>query len=78
MRMVDLLRQFLKAERTGNWHLHLKSLQEMLPYFAAAGHNLYTKSVHIYLQQMIQPGTASSCLRLFSTRYHVIYCSDHY
>ena len=54
MRMVDLLRQFLKAERTGNWHLHLKSLQEMLPYFAAAGHNLYTKSVHIYLQQMLQ------------------------
>ena len=33
----------------GNWDLHLKSLQEMLPYFAAAGHNLlYTKSVHMY------------------------------
>ena len=54
MSMVDLLRQFLKAEHTGNWHLHLKSLQEMLPYFAAAGHNLYTKSVRIYLQQMLQ------------------------
>ena len=32
----------------------MQSLQEMLPYFAAAGHNLYAKSVHIYLQQMLQ------------------------
>ena len=39
----------------GNWHLHFKSLQEMLPYFAAAGHNLlYTKSVHMYLQQILK------------------------
>ena len=26
----------------------------MLPYFAAAEHNLYTKSMYIYLQQMLQ------------------------
>ena len=51
----------------------------MLPYFAAAGHNLYTKSVHIYLQQMLQlqaqnPGVYA----FFSTGYHVIRRSDHY
>ena len=51
MDMVDLLRTFLRAERTGNWPLHLQTLQEMLPYYAAAGHNLYTKSVYIYLQK---------------------------
>ncbi len=48
MEMVDILRLFIKAERTGNWMLHLKSLQEMLPFFTASGHNLYAKSAYIY------------------------------
>ena len=79
MEMVNLLRQFLKAERTGNWQLHLRTLQEMLPYFAAAGHNLYTKSVHVYLQQMLQleehhPDVFAS----FTSGYHVIRRSDRY
>ena len=52
MTMVDILRQFLKAERTGNWILHLKAMQRMLPFLAAAGHSQYTKSIHIYLQHM--------------------------
>lgn len=39
--MVDILRMFIKTERTGNWRLHLQALSEMLPYLAAAGHNLY-------------------------------------
>ncbi len=50
--MVDILCRFLKAERTGNWGLHLSSLCDMLPYLAAAGHNHYTKSVYLYLQKM--------------------------
>ena len=50
--MLDILQQFSKAERMGNWQLHLKSTYEMLPYFAASGHNLYTKSAYIYLQIM--------------------------
>ena len=52
MEMIDILRKFIKAERTGNWRLHLQSVQEMLPYFAAAGHNFYVKSAYIYLQNM--------------------------
>ena len=44
MDMIDILRRFIKAERTGNWGLHLKAMQDMLPFFAAAGHNLYLKS----------------------------------
>ena len=43
MTMIDVLRTFLKAERTGNWKLYLHTVKEMLPYFAAAGHNLYVK-----------------------------------
>ena len=44
MKMADILRTFIKGERTGNWSLHLQAVYDMLPYFAAAGHNLYTKS----------------------------------
>ena len=39
MHMVDILRAFIRAERTGNWKLHLHAVHDMLPYFSAAGHN---------------------------------------
>ncbi len=52
MNMIDILRKFIIAERTGNWELHLQAIQDMLPYMAASGHNLYTKSAMLYLQQM--------------------------
>ena len=52
MKMLDILRQFIKAERMGNWRLHLKATYEMLPYFAASRHNLYAKSAYIYYQMM--------------------------
>lgn len=54
MDMVDILRKFIKAERTNNWALHLEALSEMLPYLAASGHNLYAKSARLYLQSMIR------------------------
>ena len=47
MDMVEILRKFIKAERTRHWPWvqHLEALSEMLPYVAASGHNLYTKSI---------------------------------
>ena len=50
--MIDILRNFIRAQHVGNWELHLQSLSDMLPYLAASGHNHYTKCVWIYLQQM--------------------------
>ena len=32
--------------------MHLAATTEMLPYFAASGHNHYLKSSYIYVQQM--------------------------
>jgi hypothetical protein len=49
MSMVSVNRSFLRAEQTGNWYLHLQSAYEILPYLAAAGHNYYTKSLHLYI-----------------------------
>lgn len=39
MEMIDILRAFIRAERTANWELHLQTISEMLPYLAASGHN---------------------------------------
>lgn len=49
---VALMLRFIRAEREGNWVLHLDSVVSMLPYFHAAGHILYAKSAHLYAQDM--------------------------
>lgn len=77
--MVKLLKQFIKAERTGNWNLHLASLRQMLPYFAASGHNLYAKSVHLYLQKMdALQDSHPHVYKSFHDGLHVIRRSDRY
>ena len=52
--MIDILKQFIKAERTGDWELHLQSLYSMLPYFAASGRDLYAKSGYVFLTPWIK------------------------
>ena len=41
--MVSILLQFIKAERTGNWKLHLSSTAAMLPYFFAMDRPNYAR-----------------------------------
>ena len=36
MTMVNILKEFIKAERTGNFQLHLEATHEMLPYFCSS------------------------------------------
>jgi len=79
MDMVDFLRRFIKAERIGDWKLHLNSINEMLPYLAAAGHNNCVKSARVYLQQMNDievkhPDVSALC----KSGYHVIRRSDRF
>ena len=77
MHQVDLLKKFIKAERTGNWKLHLSTLQEMMPYFAATGHNLYTKTVSVYLSQMQSLETDHpDVFKHFQDGHHVLRRSD--
>ncbi len=54
MKMIDILRQYIRAEHTGNWALHLNAISKMLPYLAASGHNHCSQSAWVYLQQMSQ------------------------
>ena len=79
MHMIDLLRQFTTAERSEHWLLHLKSLQQMLPYLAASGHNLYVKSAHVYLQDMLElEQTHPNLDAAFKSGLHVVRRSDRF
>jgi len=46
---IDLVKCFIMAERTSNWHLHLETTASMLPLFAAAGHQNYARCARLYL-----------------------------
>lgn len=52
MDYVDVMKMFIKAERSGDWLGHLDAIQKMLPLFAATGHINYAKSARLYLQLM--------------------------
>lgn len=51
-RMVTLVKNFIEAERTGNWKLHLSTIAKMMPFFHATGHFNYALSAQLYLQDM--------------------------
>jgi len=68
--MVDILRTFIRAERTGNWKLHLQAVHDMLPYFAAA----YLYMQLMYDLQKEHPEVYTS----FQDGLHVVRRSDRY
>ena len=77
MNMVDIIGKFIRADRTGNLALHLQAIQDMLPYLAASGHNLYTQSARVYLQQMTDLKTEHPDVQQrFDYVFHAIRRSD--
>ena len=79
MDTIDILRTFLRSERTGDWRMHVHALHDMLPYLAAAGHNLYTKSIYVYLQRLAQLSIQHPDVHhQFQNGYHVVRRSDQY
>ena len=51
---VGTLKLFIRAERTGDWNLHLVAVGKMLNLLAATGHFNYGKSATFYLQWMLE------------------------
>jgi len=79
MQMNDLLKTFLRSQRTGDSELYLSCLQDMLRYLAAPGHNLYVKSVQIHLQDMLElKETIPDICNQFSSGLCVIRRSDRF
>ena len=50
---VDLVKMFIRAERSGYWNLHAVAISKMLNLFAATRHINYAKSAWLHLQNML-------------------------
>ncbi|GBM24675.1 hypothetical protein AVEN_45215-1 [Araneus ventricosus] len=72
---------FVRAERIGDRNLHLYSIQCMLVHLHAAGNIHYTKSAHLYLQNMSNLKTSLSDQdfeRFVSEGYFTVRRSDKF
>jgi len=52
LKMVKLMMLYIRAEKTGDWDLHLYSIGLMIPFFHASGHIKCAKCSRLYLDQM--------------------------
>ena len=52
VKMIRVLLQFIRAERCGDWDMHLYCIAQMIPVLHAGGHTAYAKSKRLYLDQM--------------------------
>ena len=77
---VAVLKQCIRAERTGDWDLHLDALSKMINLFAATGHIHYARSARLHLQQMkdlhLNFPWVYSCFK--EKGYHTVRRSDRY
>ena len=53
LEMVEVLMNFVRATREGNWELHLECVKEMLPWFFAYDHTNYARYLPVYLTHMM-------------------------
>ena len=73
MRYIEVVIDFIAAERTSNWELHLGTVSRMLNLFAATGHNNYAKSARLYLQEMLKlPETHPVIYHFFKNGQHTV------
>ena len=71
--MVELLLTFIRAEREGNWSLHLSATKEMTPHFFSMDQVNYSKWLPIYLADMDQlPITAPEVHEEFCKGSHAV------
>ena len=50
--LVQLVKDYIRAERLSDFKLHLSVVCEMLSIFASAGHSQYAKGARLYLELM--------------------------
>ncbi|GBN04037.1 hypothetical protein AVEN_61515-1 [Araneus ventricosus] len=78
---VSVMHYFVRAERIGDRNLHLYSVQRMLVHLHAAGNIHYTKSGHVYLQNMsnLKTSLSEQCFERFvSEGYFTVRRSDKF
>ena len=72
--MVELLLQFIKAKRIGNWKLHLDTVAGMTPYFFAMDRRNYARWLPVYLTDTNQMESKHPTVyrEIMSARNHVV------
>ena len=73
---VLLMMVFVRAEREGNFLLHIYACHEMMPYFYAAGHWNYVRDGLVYLKTMEK--LPNNVLERFLAGEHVIHLQKGY
>ena len=58
---MQLLLNFTRATRTGNWNLHLATLKAFLPWFFAYDRLNYASYASVYYCEMIVPALTNVC-----------------
>ena len=71
---VSIIHLFLRAEREGDWLLHVYSLKRMVPYFFAAGHWNYARYISWHIVEM-ESSLPEEMLAAFLRGEHV--CRHH-
>ena len=76
---VDIVKEFICAERTSNWMLHLQAVQKMTNLFAASGHINYARCSRLYIQEMLGLSEANPWLhQQFQGGSHAVRRSERY
>ena len=76
---INIVKQFIRAERTGNWQNHLMVVRQTLNLFSATTHFQYVKSVRLCLQLMDElPIDFPWLYNLFQQGYYTIRKSDRF
>jgi hypothetical protein len=76
---IAIVKDFLTAERTSNWNLHLQSVFKMLNLLAASGHNNYAKCARLYVQEMTNLPSSDPWLHeQLSSGRHTVRRSDRH
>ena len=77
-KMLQTAQALIKADRTGSWKMHLRTMLDCLPIFAAAGHYNYLKSAY-FLQEKCKLDIRHPDVHdKFSRGFHVICRSNQY
>ena len=70
MEMISILLQFIRAQRVGNWDLHIESFTSKIKYFMWYDHHNYARWGPVYVTEMHQ--LPDEILELFRQGHFVV------
>ena len=78
IKMVHIMLNFIRAERIGDWELHLEAVTHMLPYVFAYDRTNYSRWISVYLIDMRNlKYTAPEVYQEFQSGNHPVKRSDN-